>query len=264
MSYRLPKYAALLSSAAFVFSASIFSASVFAQAPIVDASANSGLKPAAAPASTDASASTSNQSELFYQLQLLQQEVMQLRGVVEEQSFELNKLKEQNMERYIDLDRRLGDLSTNGGAAASSVTTANQTALAAPTTTKGEKDAYDIAYAMVTSRRFDAALDAFKQFLVDYPAGRYTPNAYYWLGELYQVVSPQDLEGARQAFTQLLEQYPDHSKVPDAMYKLGKVYFLKGNKAKSRHWLDRVIADYSKGSSSSAAYKAQQFINANF
>jgi tol-pal system protein YbgF len=128
----------------------------------------------------------------------------------------------------------------------------------------GEQEAYDKAYSLVRNRRFDDALDAFKQLLVDFPDSKYTPNSYYWVGELYQVITPQDLEAARQAFTQLLERYPDHAKVPDAMYKLGKVHFLKGNRDKSRDYLEQVIAKYSSGSNSSTADKARQFLNTNF
>ena len=46
------------------------------------------------------------QAELYYQLQLLQQEVQELRGLVEQQSFELRQLKQQRMDDYLDLDRR--------------------------------------------------------------------------------------------------------------------------------------------------------------
>jgi tol-pal system protein YbgF len=127
----------------------------------------------------------------------------------------------------------------------------------------GEKEAYNNAYSLVTSKRFQAALDAFKKFMVDYPDGHYAPNALYWMGELYQVVKPQDLEAARQAFTQLLERYPDNSKAPDAMYKLGKVYFQKGNQAQAKEWFNRVIAQYSN-SVSSAAAKSRQFLQDNY
>lgn len=40
-------------------------------------------------------------------MQLLQQEVLQLRGMVEEQAHELKRLKQQRLDDYLDLDRRL-------------------------------------------------------------------------------------------------------------------------------------------------------------
>lgn len=255
---------------------------VQAQAPIVDASVPANNADSSAPPKTPAApANGIDQGEVFYQLQLLQQEVMQLRGIVEEQSFKLRKIKEENMERYIDLDRRVADLSKSAAAApaaparpvapsatpsggrAGAPASVASTPRGAVAAQQGEKPLYDAAYGLVINKRFDEALEAFKRFLVDYPDGKYAPNSYYWMGELYQVITPQDLDASRQAFAQLLNQYPAHPKAADAMYKLGKVYFLMGNKNKSRQWLDKVVATYSGSSKSSSADKAKQFISDN-
>jgi len=259
MFIRLKLPAALISSAAF-----IYSASSYAQAPIVDASIESTAIGAAATTQVAPALSNSAASELFIQLQQLQQEVMQLRGIVEEQAYLLRQVKEQNMERYIDLDRRLGSLASNPAATTPRANSAVLPAAVTVVALAGEKSVYDAAYALVINKRFTDALEAFKQFLVDFPDGKYAPNSYYWMGELYQVVVPQDLDASREAFSQLLAQYPGHAKAADAMYKLGKVHFLKGNKTKSRDLLEQVIASYSKGPNASAADKARQFINANF
>ncbi|MGK0500747.1 MAG: tol-pal system protein YbgF [Oceanicoccus sp.] len=266
MSIRLSIPAALLSTAAFVFSVT-----AIAQAPIIDASVNTGSGEPAQQAEEPAALAqnSSPQGEMFYQLQLLQQEVMQLRGIVEEQSYELKQMKEQNKERYIDLDRRVGAMTSSGPAQPNVRPTGSNNAVkqqamvrVAPIT--GEKEAYDSAYSLVTNRRFDDGLEAFKQFLMDYPDGRYAPNSYYWMGELYQVTTPADLESARQSFTQLIDLYPAHPKVPDAMYKLGRVYFQKGDQQQSRDLLDKVVSNFSKGPNASTADKARQFIDDNF
>lgn len=242
-------------SAAFVFSPVGFS-----QVPVVDAQVPESQAASAAPASN------AGQGELFYQMQIMQQELMQLRGLVEEQAHVINQLKKQSMERYIDLDKRMSGMSSQPAAASATSSNQSQSVAVLPVVTNaqpGEKEAYNSAYSLVTSKRFESALEAFKKFMVDYPDGRYAPNALYWMGELYQVVKPQDLEAARQAFTQLLERYPENSKAPDAMYKLGKVYFQKGNSAKAKEWLNRVIAEYGNGVSS-AADKARQFLQDNY
>ena len=127
----------------------------------------------------------------------------------------------------------------------------------------GEGDAYRAAYGLVRSQQFDDAVSAFKAFLQSYPDGRYAPNAHYWLGELYLVVSPQDLESSRQSFSLLLSQYPDNAKVPDALYKLGKVQFLKGNRDRARQYFDQLINDYSAGNHA-AVKLARDFIAENY
>ena len=68
--------------------------------------------PTAAPTATSASQPASGMAgselgNLFLQVQQLQQEVMRLNGKVEEQAHELTTLKEQSLQRYIDLDKRM-------------------------------------------------------------------------------------------------------------------------------------------------------------
>ncbi len=212
-----------------------------------------------------------NLGALLYQLQQLQREVMSLNGRLEEQAHELRQLKEQNLERYLDLDRRLGAMAggaavvgsvtpaTTGNGKSTPVVVGGKVAAEQP----GEGDAYRAAYGLVRSQQFDDAIAAFKGFLQSYPDGRYAPNAHYWLGELYLVVTPQDLESSRQSFSLLLSQYPDNPKAPDALYKLGKVQFLKGNRERARQYFDQLINDYSAGNHA-AVQLARDFIAENY
>lgn len=233
-------------------------------------SAPAGAAVVSSPGATAATGSNQNVGNLFLQVQQLQQEVMRLNGLVEEQANELRKLKDQSLERYVDLDKRLsaasgGASATTAGGSSGQVIkgTAGGASPGGAAELPGEAQAYQSAYSLVRSQQFDQAVDAFQQFLRNYPDGKYAPNAHYWLGELYLVVQPQDLESSRQAFTLLLDQYPDNPKAADAMFKLGKVQFLKGNREKAREYLDRVIRDY--GSSNSSAVKlAQAFIDENY
>lgn len=216
------------------------------------------------PATTPSQGSQQNVGDLFIQVQELQQEVMRLNGKVEQQSNEIRVLKEQSLERYMDLDRRLA----GGGARPSAPgqgADEGQAALPAQNgrvnaEQPGEGDAYRAAYALVRSQEFDAAVASFKQFLERYPDGRYAPNAHYWLGELYLVAKPAAPELARQSFTLLLDEYPQNAKVPDAMYKLGQVHYVKGNVDKAREYLDRVIREHAD---SAAADLAREFIDQN-
>lgn len=219
-----------------------------------------------------------NLGALFMQIQQMQQQIMLINGRMEEQANELRMLQEQSLQRYVDLDRRLGGAATGGAAAESAVpasvtapvgaapnpASAPAAALATPpgavaAAQPGEAEAYEAAYSLVRSQKFDQAVAAFQQFQRDYPAGMYAPNAYYWLGELYLVVQPPDLESSRQAFTMLLSQYPDNSKAPDALYKLGKVQCMKGNREKAKEYLDQVISRY--GSTNSSAVKLAREFN---
>ena len=74
-------------------------------APIDAAVAPVGAQPiqAAAPVSGQ----DQNLGGLFMQIQQLQQQIMQINGKLEEQAHELRTLKEQSLQRYVDLDLSL-------------------------------------------------------------------------------------------------------------------------------------------------------------
>ncbi len=270
--FRYPSSAAWVTSAALVIFGVCGASSTLAQAPIIDGTQSSS-RGGSYPSSGGA---TSGQAEMYRQLQSLQEEVMQLRGIVEEQNHQLEALKQQSLERYMDIDRRLG----GGAAAAVSPAAAVQaqpagaavdaTAPAAPpaaggngaAATPAEQEAYKQAYAKLKGQQYTAAIQGFNTFLKDYPSSELVPNTYYWLGELYLVESPQNLDAADQSFAKLLTNFPQHAKAPDALYKQGKVAFLKGDKAKSKKLMQRVIDEYG-ASGSTAPQLAKQFIDEN-
>ena len=209
-------------------------------------------------------------SNLFLQVQRLQEEVRRLNGEVEEQAHELRQLREQSLQRYMDLDKRLSEgvvsfrrylrrRCQRHRRRRNREPAGNDSRGEQP----GEKIAYDAAYSLVANRQFEEAVPAFKEFLREYPKGRYAPNAHYWLGELYLVTEPQDLEASRQAFALLISEYPEHDKTADALYKLGRVQFMKGNREKAREYLDLVVNQYE--SSDPAVVKlARDFIAQNY
>ena len=88
-----------------------------AEVPVVDGGSASSYPPvgygtSGAYAGAGAAAPVSAQGELFMQLQQMQQDIAQLRGLVEEQQNEIARLKQESQARYQDLDSRL-----QGGAA---------------------------------------------------------------------------------------------------------------------------------------------------
>jgi tol-pal system protein YbgF len=259
-----------------------------AQAPIIDASqpvsrsnSNSGNTSSSSAAPTAAGSPT---GALYIQLQSLQQEVMELRGIVEEQRHQLDTLKQQSLERYTDLDRRLSqgggtavavaaqpepniapaDSSANNDiaqpAAAATPTTAPPVATM-QTAKPEEYEAYQKAYAKLKGQDFGGAIKAFNGFIETYPGSTLAGNAYYWLGKAY-LQPPQDLNKAQQTFAKVVGDTPQHTKAPDALYELGKIAYLKGDKAKAKSLLQQVIDNYGT-SGSTAPQLAKQFLDQN-
>ncbi|WP_164880816.1 tol-pal system protein YbgF [Aestuariirhabdus litorea] len=236
----------------------------WAEVPVVESSPVVGAAvPSASPAaSAPAQARIQAENTLYYQLELLQQEVQTLRGMLEEQSHALRLMKQEQRDRYIDLDRRISQLSSaeptislpakspttvvppvipsNGGAASPAATTTT----ADPAV---EKQAYDDAFALIKERKFDQAIIALNAFVDSYPQGDYAANAQYWLGEVY--LATNQAGPARTAFEKVLSDFPNHRKAPDASYKLGRMYHSLGDVEAARRYFQQTVERF-PGSSS--------------
>ncbi|OUS06087.1 tol-pal system protein YbgF [Gammaproteobacteria bacterium 42_54_T18] len=179
----------------------------------------------------------------------MQDELQVLRGSLERQAHELEQMKRQQRERYLDLDHRIGQLKkTTAQDPVPSIKGAlvNELPVALSVEGRVAKDVkqYDAAYQLLKERKFSEAIFAFQALLADSPSGKKAPYCEYWLGELHLASTPSDLDNAKTHFVRLLTQYPGHGKVPDGMYKLGTVFDKAGDNAKARVTLKRVIKDF--------------------
>lgn len=165
----------------------VMAASVsLAQVKVVDSEPTIGaMPPPPAPAGlieSSTQSSSNSSAQLYYQLQILQREVQELRGMLEEQAHELKQLKQQRMDDYLDLDRRLSELQGKDSASV------DGSPSAAPAG-KDELSDYRAAIDLVLKQQdYDRGIDALKQHLDTYPNGRYAANAQYWLRDRKSVV----------------------------------------------------------------------------
>ena len=216
-----------------------------------------------------ATSAPSAQGELFNQLQRMQDQLAQQQGAIEVLQNQVNQLKQEGLERYQDLDRRIGagvapaatpDNSAAGGApsaaaggAAAGAAAAAPAASSEPGDPAKEKLYYDPAFDLIKAKDFDKASQAFTAFLRKYPNSQYAGNAQYWLGEVN--LAKGDLQGAGQAFAKVSQLYPKHAKVPDSLYKLADVERRLGHTDKVKGILQQVVAQYP---GTSAAQLAQR------
>ncbi len=200
------------------------------------------------------------QNELYFQLQTLQQEVQELRGMLEEQSFELKRLKQQRLDDYLDLDRRLSQLGKAGGGVPSTATAVNGTTsnpIATPVkqvaSPSEELADYRAAMDLILKKRdFDGGAAALHRFLDKFPSGNYTANAQYWLGQIY--FQKEDLQQSQKWFTQMIQQYPQHQKIGEAKYKLARVLQKMGDVTKAKVLLQEVAKSDSSAANLAADY----------
>lgn len=256
---------------------------IAAPVPVVELSGRS-----AAASSGVATAGAAGVSELFAQVQALQEEIRELRGQLEEQSHQIQSLQQQQKDNYLDLDGRLSAVIT-GGAAATDRATAPSTPpvpadrtlapaaaplggspapvaapaggaaapVAAPATRQGEQAAYEAAYEQLKQGKMDDALADFQAFVTAYPGSSYVPNALYWMGEIGLVKN--DTQGALAQFNRVVDSYPAHPKAADAHYKLGTLYTQLNDKAKARAHLEKAIL-----AGGSVAALAQRYLDTHF
>lgn len=205
-------------------------------------------------------------------MEFLQQEVMELRGKVEEQNYQLQQLQEHQKKLYLDLDRRLreggpakmsgvsslslseqGNKSDMQGAVDARVSSqlaqdktpvqpAALTGLPATEDTQAEEKAYQNAYRLIQNKDYDGALNGFKTLITSFPKGKYVPNASYWLGEIYLVKGNLDL--AYESFDRVYRDHPGHPKAADSLLKLGYVEYSKGQWKRSNDLLMQVKNQY--------------------
>ena len=202
---------------------------------------------------------------IYYEFQLMQDEVRRLHGVVEELNHRVERLEREQRERYIELDQRLLQLRDGSSVAAQGEDAAVDPTSGTPVVPVTEYEAYNVAIELVNAARplpaseqeprYRRAMALFREIIRDYPNGEYTANAFYWIGQLHFAL--KEYEDARAMFTQVDSLYDDHPKVPDALYKLGEVYHVLGDTERAREHLNRVINDFP---ASTAAGLAREYL----
>ena len=218
-----------------------------------------------------ASLKTQQLAEMYHQMQQLQREVMELRGVVEEQAYRIRKLERQRVADYQSLDQRLQAMgaATAAGSAATAapkMTVVDTAAAIVPSASAAsaaaaEEAAYKSAFALLKKQQLAEAEGAFRQYLEDYPTGKFSGNAYYWLGELN--LTQDNLLAASDAFGTLVDRYPKHRKVPESTYKLAMIHQRQGQSAEAEALLNKIVSEYS-ALSPPTVNKANNYLDKHF
>ena len=189
--------------------------------------------------------------QLQQQLESLQDEVSQLRGVTEEQGYQLEKVLQRQRELYQEIETRVSNsYSTPVTMTEGDV---NQSASTGTVSSDlNENDAYDRAVKLIMQdNRYDAAIPEFTAFLDKYTSSVYVPNAHYWLGQLLSIKN--DTQGAQGHFERLVNGYPDSNKRSDAMFKLANAYIKNGEVNRAKKILSDLIAEYPDSTSAKLA-----------
>lgn len=182
----------------------------------------------------------SGQSNMLQQLNLLQREISELRGITEEHANQLEQILERQRDLYQEIERRLADPKT-GQIGATGTSSFDEPAR--QPSVQQEENAYDRGIRLVLEeRRYDQAIPEFQRFIANNPDSEYVGNAHYWLGQLYFV--QKNHSEAKTHFRQVVDHYQDSSKRADCMLKLGMIELAENNRTAARNYFNQVQKEY--------------------
>ena len=232
---------------------------------------------------------TRNQQRVQDQIDGMQSEISEIRGRIEEQNFQIEKILQRQRELLLAFDiqsQQLQEASEMSNAelanrslitgrstqpnasqpitpSASSASASQPSGSVAPSSSgaivQSGNDAVDYKAAVdliLKQRDTKAAVPALEKFVQTYPQSRFKPNAHYWLGQIFY--NEQKWQKARNHFGTLYTQYPNSNKVPDATLKLGIIAKNLSDRAQAREYFESVVANHAN---STSAKLAQEQIN---
>lgn len=203
--------------------------------------------------------------ELLQRVERLEAEVRQMRGELELQRYQFERLQqERTVAEY--------PVSPLGGVAP--VTPVQPSTASAPPAAPPERTPaapppsalraaggteqmdFDAALAEWREGRYPAAITAWQRFLNAHPNSRLAGDAQYWLGEAYYV--SRDYNAAKEAFINLGLNDPQSARLPDALLKLGYIYGELGDIPRAREVLQKLMQVYPNTQAASLAERRLQ------
>lgn len=215
-----------------------------------------------------------SQIEMQQQIDSLTQEVRSLRGSLDESNYKLQQATDRQKSLYEEIDKlqqapanpapatqpqtptqavasSADAPASQTNAAANPQATVTPTAPASGSETKDYENAVNL---VLKDKKYDQAIPAFEGFISSYPSSASTPNAYYWLGQLY--LNKGNKEKAKANFLTVAQKFKDSPKRAEAIYKLGVITKSEGDIEKANKYFDLVVKQYPTTSAAQLAKKA--------
>jgi tol-pal system protein YbgF len=189
-----------------------------------------------------------NQSllEVSNQLEALRADVRGMHNDVDQLNNGMETLRRQQRDMYTDLDQRMKVLEARGGVgggapppAADPLSGGGSASSSNPPT---DTSVYQTAFGLLKDSQYDRAIQAFQQFLINYPSSSLADNAQYWLGEAYYV--NRSFPEAQSAFQRVVDKYPQSRKIPDALLKIGYCRYEMKLWEAAKAPLEQVVSQY--------------------
>jgi len=273
----------------------LISSSAMSAAGVVEATPLAGQGQSSSGALTSSAVGQASNDALVMlldQFTAMRSELETVRGMVEEQAYEISRLQRDSMDRYTDLDARISALYedadaspasgntpargndrpsqapeiTTPAASASPQVSAPAVQPVVPPVTAAQSTTTSLVQPglMTEQQLYQRALDSLLQTELfqksinefDQYLAIY-PEGRFVTNAYYwkgqAYVNLSMFNEARDSFEVIVSKYPDGRKVDDAMYSLGSVYDRLGNPSRARELLEEVKARYPNTSAANLA-----------
>ncbi|HMW48306.1 MAG TPA: tetratricopeptide repeat protein [Cellvibrionaceae bacterium] len=265
----------LKSSLAAIFVMAV-SSSAIAKVEVIDSEPVSSpgavtVYPGPAPSVTPSvSSRVASGSSDYSQIQAMQEEIQQLRGLVEQQANDIKRLKTQREEDYMDLDRRISALGKGGASTASHPADEAGLSEKKPSLTEKKspkKDPASSNQSLSSEAPEEALVDAAvatssvaavpnkKPRIADDPSenadGSSSADAgadefTVYSSALNLIVKSKDYDGGIAAMNKYLAQFPKGKYAPNALFWVGSAYQSQNKPDKAIESYERMIKRYPK------------------
>jgi tol-pal system protein YbgF len=236
----------------------------------------SGSSNAAVPAPVPGSVATT----LELRIQDLEEQLQNLRGQLEEASFQ-NKSNADRLDKLSsDVDYRLGAIekkiglspgdadasaspsggtaqpqstvlippnAADAGAPAADAAAQQQAALPAG----APKDQYAYAFGLLNQNDYAGGEKAFKELLAQHPTDPLAANAQYWLGRTY--FARNNFNDAVRTFAEGYKRYPQGRRAPENLLYLGRSLAAINQKTNACQAYSRMLSEYPKAADATKA-----------
>lgn len=190
--------------------------------------------------------------ELLYQkIQVLEKEIQDLRNILEENSILVDRSLELQQQRYLDLDARILEISRLESEEVMIIESDNL-----DQTDELERNLYKQALTLFEESRFAEALQVFSEIIISFPEGSYTPEAYFWSGELF--LAQEMFEDAKISYQNVVDQFPDHQRSPDSLFKIAEILRAQGELDLATILYNNVIENYPDTGASQLSIKSKE------
>jgi tol-pal system protein YbgF len=189
--------------------------------------------------------------ELLYQkIEILEQEIKNLRNLLEENSILVDRSLELQQQRYLDLDARILEISKLKN---EFIPISEDDALIP---IQEDTDLYKQALTLFEESRYAEALEIFSEIIISYPDGSFAPEAYFWSGELF--LAQEMFEDAKISYQNVTDQFPDHQRSQDSLFKLAEIYRIEGDLELAISLYNRVINEFPDTGASQLSKKSKE------